>query len=189
MIGNLASNMDWLFLERLSAAVPHLSWALVGPTDMEIEDPAQREARRRFLALPQVRSVGRKLYGDLVHYARAFDVAVLPYRRVEPTFSGSSTRFYEHLAAGRPILATRGFEELLHKQPLLTLVDSAAEAAAAIRVLEQNGFDDGLATQRWLASQGSTWEERASTLLGALAQRDPSLQSTMSCSLRESRAT
>lgn len=189
VIGNLASNMDWLFIERLSAAVPHLSWALVGPTDMEIEEAAQREARRRVLALPQVRSVGRKLYGDLVHYARAFDLAVLPYRRVEPTFSGSSTRFYEHLAAGRPILATRGLEELLHKQPLLTLVDTAEEAATAIRALQQNGFDDGLATQRWLASRQNTWEDRASTLLGAIAQRDPSLQSSLACSLRESTAS
>ena len=41
----------------------------------------------------------------LAAYARAFDVAVLPYRRVEPTYSGSSTRFYEHLAAGPEVEA------------------------------------------------------------------------------------
>ena len=138
------------------------------------------------LQLARVRSVGRKPYGELVQYARAFDLAVLPYRRVEPTYSGSSTRFYEHLAAGRPILATRGFEELLRKQPLLTLVDTAEEAAEAIRNLEANGFDDGLAPQRWLASQQGTWEERASTLLNAVARLDAQTQPAMAPAFRQS---
>ena len=185
VIGNLASNMDWLFLEGLATAKPQLGWAMVGPVDMEIAEPDQREARRRFLSLPQVRSVGRKPYGDLVHYARCFDVAVLPYRLVEPTYSGSSTRFYEHLAAGRPILATRGFEELLHKEPLLRLVDTAEQAAALISDLETTGFDDGFAPQRWFASQKATWEERAFTMITALGQRHPSLQSELAVALQQ----
>lgn len=188
VIGNLASNMDWLFLEQVAAAKPDLSWAMVGPTDMEIADPEQREARQRFLAQPRVRCTGRKPYGELVHYARTFDVAVIPYRCVEPTFSGSSTRFYEHLAAGRPILSTRGFEELLHKEPLLQLIDTPAEAVAALNTLEANHFEDGHATQRWLASQQGTWEERASTMIRALAQRVPSLQPQLAGALRESAA-
>src|ERR1035438_206201 len=76
---------------------------------------------------------GGKRYGDLQAYARSLDVAFLPYqRRKEPTYSGSSTRFYEHLAACRPMISTRGFEELLHKEPLLRLVDRA-DSGASIR--------------------------------------------------------
>ena len=188
VIGNLASNMDWILLEKLAAAQPTLSWAMVGPTDMEIGDPEQRDARRRFFSLPQVRAVGRKPYGDLVNYARAFDVAVLPYRHVEPTYSGSSTRFYEHLAAGRPILTTRGFEELLHKEPLVHLFDTAEEAAAVINSLMGTGFEDGFAAQRWLASQSGTWEERASTMLSELEQRQTSAEPELACALSESAA-
>ncbi len=188
VIGNLASNMDWLFLEALAAVKSTLSWAMVGPTDMEVPDPEQRDARRRFLSLPQVRSVGPKPYGELVHYARGFDMAVIPYRRVEPTYSGSSTRFYEHLAAGRPILATRGFEELLHKEPLLHLVEDAPRAASVITDLEAADFDDGFAPQRWLASQKATWEERASTMVNALEQRHPVLEPRRAGALRESTA-
>ncbi len=188
VIGNLAGNMDWLLIEGLCAAKPHLSWALVGPVDMEIDEPAQRDARRRVLALPQVRSVGRKDYGELVRYARSFDIAVLPYRRVEPTYSGSSTRFYEHLAAGRPILATRGFEELLRKPPLLQLIDDAAQGAALLSELEANDFDDGMATERWLASQHGTWEERASTMLQALERTTHPSADSVLCTLRQSAA-
>ena len=46
-----------------------------------------------------------------------FDVAILPYRFGEPNYSGSATRFYEHLAACRPMLATPNVAELQTKQP------------------------------------------------------------------------
>ena len=115
--------------------------------------------------------MGRKPYGELQDYARALDVAVLPYRKKEPTFSGSSTRFYEHLAAGRPMVATRGFAELLEKEPLLTLVDTGAEIGDALEVLALRNFQDGQAEARWIASRTGTWEERARTMREALYSR------------------
>ena len=76
---------------------------------MAIEELVYSDARNRVMASPQARFVGRKPYGELASYARAFDVAILPYRLCEPTYSGSSTRFYEHLAACRPMIASKGF--------------------------------------------------------------------------------
>ena len=109
----------------------------------------------------RIRFVGSKPYGELKAYARCLDVAVLPYMKREPTYSGSSTRFYEHLAACRPILATDGFEELLHKEPLLKILRSPAEWIAALEQLRQQGYRDGLEELRWRQSQHETWEERA----------------------------
>ena len=69
---------------------------------MAVDEGEQRQAREELLGMGgRVRFVGSKHYGDLKYYARALDVAVLPYRMREPTFSGSSTRFYEHQAACR----------------------------------------------------------------------------------------
>ena len=170
VIGNLAGNMDWFFLEELIRLVPHFAWIFVGPATMKIEEPSLRAARDRVLSMPKVHTVGRKPYGDLACYARCFDVAVLPYLRREPTYSGSSTRFYEHLAACRPMVSTRGFAELLEKEPLLRLVDSADEAAAALLDLESKGFDDGMAELRWQSSQKGTWQARAASLVHELEQ-------------------
>ncbi len=164
VIGNLAGNMDWLFLEELVRSTPSMHWAFVGPTTMAIQDAKQAAARAHVMSLPNARFVGAKPYGLLASYARAFDAAVLPYRRCEPTYSGSSTRFYEHLAAGRPMIATRGFEELLHKEPLLRLVDQPEEAASVLREWQSAGFDDGFAEQRWRASQDGTWQARAASV-------------------------
>lgn len=180
VIGNLAMNMDWVFLEDAIAKTPDLSWVFVGPTDMKIPEAAQSEARSRLLGRGgltggatggatggRIRFVGGKPYGELARYARAFDVAVLPYKKQEPTYSGSATRFYEHLAACRPMLATRGFHELLSKEPLLWLVDSGEEVATAIASLRRAGFRDGVEEMRWRASREGTWQVRARDLLAA----------------------
>jgi glycosyltransferase involved in cell wall biosynthesis len=174
VLGNLASNIDWLLLQDVITRTPWLSWAFVGPTEMPVTDPEQSRARASLMARRgRIRFAGYKPYGQLRDYARAFDIAVLPYRKVEPTFSGSSTRFYEHLAACRPILATRGFEELLHKEPLLKLADSAEEMTAALESLNATDFLDTFEAARWKASRNETWESRASAMKDAVVQKYP----------------
>ena len=167
VIGNLSANMDWELLEPSIAATPWLTWVFVGPTNMPIRDPRQSAARDR--VMQQAHFTGSKPYGELQSYARCFDVAVLPYRKKEPTYSGSSTRFYEHLAACRPMVATRGFAELLEKPPLLELVDTPAEMEQALQQLRSVNFADGQETARWEASRQGTWENRVRTLTGTLA--------------------
>lgn len=172
VVGNLAANTDWELLERVVHDTPWLSWLFVGPTDMPVPESPQERARRALMrAGGRVRFVGPKPYSVLREYARALDVAVLPYRKREPTYSGSSTRFYEHLAACRPMLATRGSEELLHKEPLLRLVDGPGHMVSALEELRSKGFRDGHEQERWRASQSETWEARATTMLTALAAR------------------
>lgn len=172
VIGNMAGNINWAFIREAVERTPEFTWLFVGPTSMEIPDVQERENREAVMQLDgRVRFVGPKLYGELAGYARCFDVAVMPYFRREPTFSGSSTRFYEHLAACRPMVATRGFEELLHKEPLLKLVDTAEEASIALHDLRSKNFEDGQNRSRWLASQEGTWKKRALALKAALTDR------------------
>jgi teichuronic acid biosynthesis glycosyltransferase TuaH len=167
VIGNLAGNMDWQFLDDAISQTPNFTWVFVGPTSMPIPEKAEAEARTRVLGSAYF--TGSKAYGELQAYARSFDVAVLPYRKKEPTYSGSSTRFYEHLAACRPMIATRGFAELSEKQPLVELINSPSELAAALQRLQRCDFDDGLQARRWDASRTGTWEERAKSLISSIA--------------------
>ena len=159
VLGDLSGNLDWELIGQSMRQTPDMSWLFVGPTDRAIDDPKQRAARA--WAMTHARFVGAKPYGELQTYARCLDAAILPYLKREPTYSGSSTRFYEHLAAGRPMLATRGFAELLEKEPLLKLVDSPDELAACLQSLQEAGFRDGFETARWEASKAGTWEHRA----------------------------
>ena len=167
VIGNLAGNLDWKLLAPVVEQTPWLRWVFVGPVS-PMQDGEQEAARAAVMASPRCRFVGAKPYGQLQAFARAFDVAILPYLKTEPTYSGSSTRFYEHVAACRPMLATRGFAELLEKPPLLELVDTPAEMLAGLHRLREVGFRDGLETARWDASRSGTWEERVRMLAGTV---------------------
>ncbi len=162
VIGNMAGNIDWVLLRGAIEQTPWLQWVFVGPVSKPLGDREQERARA--WVRERGRFVGARPYGELQRYARSFDVAVLPYRKKEPTYSGSSTRFYEHLPAGRPMVATRGFAELLEKGPLLKLVDTPEQAAAVMDDLRTTGFRDGLEVARWKASQEGTWQERARML-------------------------
>lgn len=170
VIGNLSGNTDWQLLATVVDRTPWLTWIFVGPA-AAIEDKRQDAARSHVMALSRAHFVGSKPYGELQAFARSFDVAILPYLKTEPTYSGSSTRFYEHLAACRPMLATRGFAELLEKPPLVELVDTPDEMVAGLERLRSLNFRDGQETARWEASRHGTWEERVRMLVAALETR------------------
>ena len=171
VLGNLADNMDWIFLEKLLERTPWLSWSFVGPTGRMTGNRAQVRAREAVRHHPGAHFWGAQPYRELFHFARSFSVAVLPYRFREPTYSGSSTRFYEHLAASHPILATPAVAELESKEPILTLVRTPGEAVQALEQLRENNFDDGLRLARWWASRENTWRVRAETMRSALRMR------------------
>lgn len=171
VLGNLASNMDWLLLRETIRRTPSISWAFIGPVNMDIPDPDQRAARGELIQMGgRVMFTGPKPYGALQEYSRCLDVAVMPYVRKEPTFSGSATRFYEHLAACRPILALPGVEELLSKEPLLRLVNSAQDMTTELGKLKATNFRDGLERMRWEASREGTWECRAESMIAKAAE-------------------
>ncbi|HQR06090.1 MAG TPA: hypothetical protein PLN21_04665 [Gemmatales bacterium] len=172
VIGNLAANMDWLFLHSAIKKLPGYSWVFVGPTDMNIPDTAYRQARAELQAKGgSVRFVGYKPYHQLAGYAQCFDVALLPYRKVEPTYSGSSTRFFEHLAACRPMYATDGFAMLLSKEPLVHLVYDVDSFVKQVKELSNKGFMDGVEMDRWKASHSETWEARATAMREEIGRR------------------
>ena len=171
VIGNLAANLDWNFLLEIIEQNPSFTWIFVGPTSMRIDDIRTRRMRERVMKHSKAKFIGRKSYGELASYARAFDVGILPYDRREPTFSGSATRFYEHLAACRPMIATGGVDELSRKPPLVHLVETPEQATRHLRHLESVGFDDGHIEARWIASQEGTWSFRAATMYSALNER------------------
>ncbi len=172
VIGNLAGNIDWVLLSDAVARSRDITWAFVGPTGMDIPDPWHRKLRKNLMQMGgRVRFLGSKPYGELAHYARSFDAALIPYLKKEPTISGSATRFYEHLAACRPILASRAHAELLTKEPLLKLVSSGQEIATYLEDLRARGFRDGYEELRWSTSRNETWHTRAETVVAAAEAR------------------
>jgi glycosyltransferase involved in cell wall biosynthesis len=170
VIGNMADNIDWILLRDAMGKTTGIHWVFIGPVSSKIRDGEQSAAREDAMRSKQALFIGERPYNDLQGYARGLDVAVLPYRRKEPTYSGSATRYYEHLAAGRPMLATPNVAELLEKEPFVRLVDSAEALAKELARLRENGFRDGLEEARLKASRGETWDVRARVMLNSLTE-------------------
>lgn len=180
VIGNLADNIDWRFLSNAIRQTADLSWVFVGPTSMRMENSRGAQLRTELSRSGgRIRFIGPRRYAELSSYARCFDAALIPYSNIEPTISGSATRFYEHLAACRPILATRAHRELLDKEPLLILVSDATEFRWEIERLRRSDFRDGYEGLRWKASQEGTWSERARQMIRAVTSSREAL-ATMS---------
>ena len=172
VIGNLAYNLDWHFLRGTVDRASDMSFAFVGPTHMTIADQAMSDARADLMSRGgRIRFIGAKPYGVLCQYARSADAALLPYFRNEATLACSATRFYEHLAACRPMISTRAVDELLRKEPLVKLVGDATEAAAELKLLQAAGFRDGHEEARWKASVDGTWEVRAAAMVNSIDSR------------------
>lgn len=172
VIGNLAGNMEWHFIQEAISRLPGYSWVFVGPTDMPVPIAEHRLIRNELQTKRgRIRFVGLKPYHQLAEYAQCFDLALLPYRKVEPTYSGSSTRFYEHLAACRPMYATDGFAMLLTKEPLVHMVYHVDSFVQQVIDLSKNGFVDGVEFERWKASHLETWEARASAMRKEIERR------------------
>src|SRR5262249_57257775 len=63
-------------------------------------DMSPREGARN------VHSLGRKPYADLPRYAKAFDVALMPFEVNELTLASNPLKVREYLAAGLPVVST-----------------------------------------------------------------------------------
>ena len=53
-----------------------------------------------------IRLLGRKPYADLPRYAKAFDVALMPFKMNELTLASNPLKVREYLAAGLPVVST-----------------------------------------------------------------------------------
>lgn len=101
--GNISGyKTDLDLLAGLARARPDWSFVLVGPIGWG--DPHTDVTALR--ALPNVHFSERVGYDDLPGYVRAFDVGLLPLRDNESTRRSFPMKFYEYMAAGKPIVAT-----------------------------------------------------------------------------------
>jgi asparagine synthase (glutamine-hydrolysing) len=60
----------------------------------------------RLAGASNIRVLGRKPYADLPRYAKAFDVALMPFRLNELTLAANPLKVREYLAAGLPVVST-----------------------------------------------------------------------------------
>ncbi len=100
VIGFFGLIADWVDLDLvrfLAASRPEWSFVLIGKAVTDL---------RAVGALPNVALLGPKPYAALPAYAKAFDVAILPFVLNELTIAANPLKLREYLAAGLPVVSS-----------------------------------------------------------------------------------
>ena len=119
IVGYIGSVFEWLDQSMIArAATDHEDWSFVfvGPITTDVKP------LRRF---PNIHFLGPRKYSDLPSYLKEFDVATVPFVFHDVTLSASPVKFYEYLASGVPVVASRlpDFEPFAHLTELVSTPD------------------------------------------------------------------
>ena len=152
IVGYIGSVFQWLDQSMIAHAAqvhPDWSFVFVGLISTNVD---------QLRVLPNVHLLGPRPYADLPSHLKGFDVATVPFIFHDVTMRASPIKFYEYLASGVPIVATRlpDFEPFAHLAGLVTTPEefvAALEDAIAHDTPEKR-------QARMAEAQNHSWEAR-----------------------------
>ncbi len=157
-VGAISSHkLDLDLISGVAEQRPHWHWVLVGPPGI-----AESRHGRAALQRPNVHLLGHRPYQALPNYLRGIDVAVLPCKINPYTRSMFPLKFFEYLAAGKPVVATslpalQGYSESYVK------ADSVEEFCQAVEmILSGRRPDEQLCLE---LAKRHTWDSRLDQML------------------------
>ncbi|NLG42130.1 MAG: glycosyltransferase family 1 protein [Phycisphaerae bacterium] len=144
-------------LLSVAAALPDMHFVLVGACSLP---PGT------FAAAPNVHLLGQKPYEQIPAYGRAFDVAIMPWRKNDWIAACNPVKLKEYLALGKPVVSTP-YPEGEQYRDCVYFASTADEFADAIRrALCEDDAEKRAARRQRVA--GQTWDALALTLLAEI---------------------
>jgi len=124
VIGYVGTVFEWLDFEMIAKAArakPEYNFVFIGPVTTDIS---------LIHDIPNVHILGPKSYSSIPNYLKGFDVATIPFIIHDVTLRASPVKFYEYLASGTPIVATRlpDLEKFDHLVDLFSRPDQYVES-------------------------------------------------------------
>jgi glycosyltransferase involved in cell wall biosynthesis len=160
-VGAISSHkLDFNLIASVAERRPDWHWVLIGPWDT-----GEPERGRTPLEKPNVHLLGHREYHTLPDYLRGIDVAVLPCRINTYTRSMFPLKFFEYLAAGKPVVATP-LEALEDYSGSFRTADSAERFHDAIDGILAGDRPDADFCLR--LAQEHTWDKRLDSMLKVL---------------------
>jgi glycosyltransferase involved in cell wall biosynthesis len=155
-VGALNHWFDVDLLAHSAAALPDVSFVVIGPTQTDL-GPLKR--------LANVHLLGARPYERVPDYLAHAQVGLIPFKREERTDSVSSIKLMQYLAVGLPTVSTR-WKELERLAPPILLASNKEEFCGMLRRSLAEPAPRGPLVQ--FARQHS-WTAKAETLLGIIA--------------------
>jgi glycosyltransferase involved in cell wall biosynthesis len=147
--GLIAAWTDIELLEALASQRPEWHFLLVGHATVNVRNMAR---------LPNVTMVGAQPYESLPGWAKAFDVAIIPYRLNEQVRHANPLKLREYLATGKPVVSVPT-PEVDRFGPLLHVCEGVTNFIEAIDASLREDGDD-LRSRRMASVSEMSWEQR-----------------------------
>lgn len=159
--------LDIRLLEEVAGSRPGWSIVLIGPLTKPFEGFNSSSLRRA----ENVRILGKVPYERLPSYVKGFDVCIIPYKINDYTVGVLPIKFFEHLATGKPVVATP-LPSLRSYRGLVRLAESAGDFIRAVEeALEER--DESLVARRIEIAGNNTWERRIQKITDLIEEHWP----------------
>jgi glycosyltransferase involved in cell wall biosynthesis len=157
-VGAISSyKLDLDLVMGVAEQKPHWHWVLIGPPG-----DAEPEYRIEALQRSNVHFLGYRPYQVLPDYLRGIDVAVLPCKINSYTHSMFPLKFFEYLAAGKPVVST-SLPALQDYRESYVTADSVEEFCQAVEmILSGRRPNEQLCSE---LAEKHTWDSRLDSML------------------------
>ena len=156
--GLIAAWTDIELIEWLATQRPGWNFLLVGHAHVAVDGLAK---------LPNVTLVGAQPYETLPGWAKAFDVAIIPYRMNRQVKNANPLKLREYLATGKPVV-TVPTPEVDRFSEVVRIAESREDYLAAIEAALHE-TDPQAGARRMASVQSMSWESRAAETLRTVA--------------------
>jgi glycosyltransferase involved in cell wall biosynthesis len=163
-IGALYEWLDFELLQWLATQNPHWNLVMIGPRQHGLEVP---EACRN------IHWLGPRDYKTLPWYLNCIEVMLIPFLRNQTTEHANPIKFWEYLAAGKPVVAT-----LLPEISLINGVTWVSEnyrqfnnnCHSALNLVSDPSRQKELVMQARLVAKDNSWEGRCRQIIAILKE-------------------
>lgn len=161
VVGYFGSIHEWIDVELiafLARSRPQWTFLLVGYAAIKVSE---------LEALPNVVLAGAQPYGSLPEWAKAFDAAIIPYRRNRQVENANPLKLREYLATGKPVVAV-GNPEIARFAHVVRIADGHEDFLAGLEQVLADGPEKG-AAERMASVADQTWDRRVEDVLREVA--------------------
>jgi glycosyltransferase involved in cell wall biosynthesis len=152
--GLIAAWTDVALIEWLAQQRPQWNFLLIGHASVDVSSLAR---------LPNVTLAGPQPYETLPGWAKAFDVAIIPYLQNQQVRNANPLKLREYLATGKPIVSVPT-PEVDRFAAVLHVADGREAFLSAVEVALHENTPE-LCAARMAAVVEMSWEHRAQTAL------------------------
>lgn len=170
--GYISHKLDFKILDTLAVKQPDWSLVLVGPVDIKID----HNVFRRFSKRPNVYLLGCKSVDALPSYMIQMDVCLMPFKQNDQIRHSSPNKYYEYLAAGRPVVSVP-IDDVSPLPRAVYVANDTVDFIASVKRALAEDSPENVRARRAMARQ-NTWDVRVQQierlLADALARRGKS---------------